>query len=86
MDTRNNECVWRVLCMAYSCDKEVPGLSMAPNCHYYHCKYDLNNLNGVLLAKVAAAPLIFSKHSLPNRTTIPVVVLMRMALTATEFS
>ena len=35
--------VWNALCMAYCCDKGVPGLFMVPYCHYYHCKYNLTS-------------------------------------------
>ena len=42
MDTRNIECVWHALCMAYCCDKQMPGFSMVPNFHYWYCKGNLN--------------------------------------------
>ena len=32
------QCVRYAPCMAYCCDKEVPGLSTIPNCQYFHCK------------------------------------------------
>ena len=42
IDTSNIGCVWHVLCMVYCLNREVPGLSMVPNCHHYHLRYSLN--------------------------------------------
>ena len=40
--TSNIGCEWHSLCMVYCWNKEVPGLSMVPNCHQYHLRYNSN--------------------------------------------
>ena len=43
-------------------DKLVPSLSMVANCHYYHCKYNLNRCNNIQqtgLAQKEMAVLVF---------------------------
>ena len=63
IDTTNIKSVWHALCMTYSSDEEVPGLSMVPNYHNHHCNYNLNRCNP---AKIAAVTLTFGKQGLPN--------------------
>ena len=72
MDTRNIEWVWHALCMAYCCDKQMPGLSMVPNFHYCHCKGNLNlNFN---VQQTGFSSMNFA-----------VLVLLRMASIAMKF-
>ena len=42
VDTSNIGYVWHALCMVYCWNKEMPGLSMVPNCHHYRLRYNLN--------------------------------------------
>ena len=65
VNTRNIECVWHALCMAYCCDKEML------SCQWCQIVIiiTVNTIQTLaLLTKVAAMSVKFNKQGLPKRT------------------
>ena len=77
-DTSNIGCAWHVLCMVYCWNKEVPGLSMVPNCHHYHLRYSLNRC----IAQLSSCSSCHVQQTGPAQKDSLVVVLITMALIA----
>ena len=80
VDTSNIGCVLHALCMVYCWNKEVPGLSMVPNCHQYHLRYNLNQC----IAQLSSCSDSNVQQTGLAQKGISVIVLITMALIATQ--
>ena len=60
--------------------KEVPGLSLVPNCHQYHLRYNSNQC----IAQLSSCNDSNVQQTGLAQKDIPVVVLITMALIATQ--
>ena len=80
VDTSNIGCLWHELCMVFCWNKEVPGLSLVPNCHNYHLWY---NLNWCIVQLSSCSDSNAQQTGLAQKD-LPVVVLITMALIATS--
>ena len=79
VDTSNIGCVWHALCTVFCWNAEVPGLSLAPNCHNYHLRY---NLNWCIAQLSSCSDSNIQQTGLAQKD-IPLAVLITMALIAT---
>ena len=77
VDTSNIGCVWHALCMVYCWNNKGPGLSMVPNCHNCHLRYNLNRF----IAKLSSCS---DSNVQQNWACRKRVVLITMALIATS--
>ena len=65
--------------MVYCWNNKVPGLSMVPNCHHYHLRYNLYQC----IAQLSSRSDSNVQHTRLAQKDLPLVVLIIMALTAT---
>ena len=80
IDTSNIGCVWHAFLVWYTAEIKMCRVSMVPNCHHYHLRYNLNRC----IAQLSSCSDSNVQQTGLAQKDLTVVVLITMALIATR--